>query len=155
FRLGAEPALDADYIPEEVDLLPHLAGQLGAAGQKVFREAITGAVRDVRRPARRETFKECWARISDRYLAVSRLDAQLRSALRDQPAPEPLLVLDRESITFLGEQRPFAAYPETEMAILWVLAERARTPVPRQIIRGEGRIQTPEHQFAPLLTRLR
>jgi len=90
-----------------------------------------------------------------RFLELSRLDGELRAQLAHRVAPEPILVLDRETLSFFGETRPLKAFPQIEMACLWILAERAGRSIPRQDIIREGSVNTDEHNLKFVVSRLR
>ena len=69
--------------------------------------------------------------------------------------PEPLLVLDREKITFYGETRPLADFRQGEVACLWVLAEKSGCSVSRAAIIEEGNVDTEKHNLQYFMNRVR
>src|SRR5262249_16706206 len=90
--------------------------------------------------------------------AVSSLDSHLVTFFPNRPVPEPLLSLHEDRLVFLGVTRSLSSYGEREMALLWVLAERADIPVPRETIARELNIETTDRSLKNLkstATRLR
>ncbi|QDU18928.1 hypothetical protein [Urbifossiella limnaea] len=89
------------------------------------------------------------------HLAIASADVAVLSALRGVTAPLPVLALDAERLVFHGREFRLSDIPRTQAAALWVLAESAGRPVPRAVIRSEGRIQTPENRLEEIMSRLR
>jgi hypothetical protein len=81
----------------------------------------------------------------------------MQSALRDEPTPEPQLVLSKERLVLFGERMDLAGRSEDQIACLWVLAEHAGQPVPRQTILGQGNItlDSPVNSLKSIVSRLR
>jgi hypothetical protein len=141
YLLEEGPVLDGDFVPAEVGAIPTiLQGLRGLATEGLVQEAEE-TVREVNEPAKRRVRKRLRSRARARYAALSRLDRCLRSALREQAAPERLVTLTEETITLLSETRPLKDFPEGEMACLRVLMKHGCKPVEREVIRREGGIR--------------
>ena len=153
--LAAEPAADMDHVPAEVKTITELMGKLDLSGQAALLKEATATARKLALPARRKSIDGCLERAEGRFLEVSHLDDRLRAALQNRPATEPWLVLHRDTITLLGEQRPLAECGKAEAATLWVLAENAGTAVSRKTIIREGKLQTDELNLKFTVSRLR
>jgi hypothetical protein len=94
-------------------------------------------------------------RLYKMYRDVCRLDLEIQSALRNEPAPRPILVLNQKSLTFHGKKKAISGLGSNESACLWILAERTGVYVPRQtIIRDAGLDMTPR-ELEPIMARLR
>jgi hypothetical protein len=154
YEHGANAAMDRDFIPEKVSALPDLLRQLGGAAKRRVIDAVGVAVRKIRKPATRNSLDACWERITGRYVEVCRLDGRLRAALRNEKAPEPLLVLTEHEIRFFGVSRPLNRCSPTPMALLWVLARAPGRPMSRTEIIARGRLQTNEDNLKFTVGRL-
>jgi hypothetical protein len=154
YVLGADPGPE-DYVPECVGKIGPLMRKLAGSGQAILRKEVEAAVKGVKKPPEKQSIDACLRRSRERFREVCRLDERLRAGLRNRPPEEPLLVLDADSVTFLGERRPLTDYPQAEMACLWVLAENAGREVRRETIIWEGGIQTNEDNLKYTVTRLR
>ena len=122
--------------------------------RKALAQEIRQTIKEVNEPAKRQTFEGRRSRAQARYAALSRLDRRLRSALREQAAPERLLTLTEKTISLLGVSRPLTDFPLSRMACLRVLAEQCGKPVEREVIIREGRIQTDPYNFRWIVHRL-
>jgi hypothetical protein len=122
--------------------------------RKTLVQEIRQTIKEVNEPAKRQTFERRRSRAQARYAALSELDRSLRSALREQAAPEWLLALTEETISLLGVSRPLTDFPSSGMATLRVLAEQCSKPVEREVIIREGRIQTDPYNFRWIVHRL-
>jgi hypothetical protein len=122
--------------------------------RKALAQEIRQTIKEVNEPAKRRTRKRLRSRVQARCAALSRLDRRLRSALREQAAPERLVTLTEETITLLSETRPLKAFPEGEMACLRVLAEHGCKPVEREVIIEEGGIETDPYSLRWIVHRL-
>jgi hypothetical protein len=155
YSLAADPAADADYVPDAVDAIPKLMRRLAASGQAVLLKEVTAAAGALKVPTKRKSIKGYLDRAEQRFLEVSHLDDRLRAALQNRPPTEPWLLVSRDSITLFGEQCSVAECGKAELAALWVLAENAGTAVPRKTIIREGKIQTNDFGLKFTVSRLR
>jgi hypothetical protein len=84
------------------------------------------------------------------------LDRVLRGELWERKRPAPLLVLDRDGIEYCGHREPLLArFSEGEISCLWVLAEHAGEPVPRQTLISEGKVQSDALNIKYFMNRLK
>jgi hypothetical protein len=142
YRLRVVPKLDGDFVPAEVEAILTILRGLRGVAKKAIAQEIRETVREVNKPAKRQTFAGRRARAQARYAALSKLDRRLRTALWGEAAPEMLLTVDEQNITLLGVTRRLTDFRKSDMAILRVLAEHVGEPVEREVIKREGGIQT-------------
>jgi hypothetical protein len=154
-RLGNEIGLRQYFLKAGTD------GEAGHDPNRLrrIRELIHGL------PAKDPTIKAIKASLAkvpvtvrealDLFLEFSHVDNQPRAQLANRLAPEQVLVLERESLTFFGETRALTTFPQSEMACLWILVERAGRPVTRLEIIREGSLQTDEDNLKSTISRLR
>jgi hypothetical protein len=100
---------------------------------------------------------EIWLTLPDRYLRLSRLEMELRWGLQRQQPPEPVLRLDKDTITFFGITRPLDSYPRMrrELACLWELALRAGMWMRRTDLIRQAGIGTDEVNLKTVISHLR
>jgi hypothetical protein len=139
-QLRLQPEIDRDGMARAVQDLPDLVTELCRTRECRCLQDVARIAEEVRRPERSGRLISGYDRIRRWYLEFSRLDLQVQSALKEQQAPEPLLVIDRDRLMLLGETQDLAGRSEDQIAVLWLLAEHAERPVARQTILEEGNI---------------
>src|SRR5262249_25151581 len=112
-------------------------------------------ISEIQVKARKQTIEAEWDRIHSRFTAISALDLRLRADLKEREVPEPLLILDRETITFYGETRPLTEFRQGEGACLWGLPEKSGCPVSRDTIIKEGNVDTEPLNLQFFINRVR
>jgi hypothetical protein len=154
YQLWAAAAWPVGPQPPGPGDLQALVDRLTGAGHNSFLlqlpSALGGAGAGVAQPG-----QGWWGRVTHDYLGLSRLDVELRAALRKEMAPEPVLVLDKDHVRFFGERRAVEDLDEAEVGCLWVLAEHANQDVQRKTIIAEACLGEDEGHLKVNISRLR
>jgi hypothetical protein len=132
FQLWEASPVGGDYrqLQERDIRLAEIAGRLTSEGRNAFLLRQASAEDNDGRPTQPVPTGR-WTEMARSHLELARLDLQVRAILQQEAAPEPLLVLDAETLTFYGETKPFSECMPAEVACLWLLAENASKYVER------------------------
>jgi hypothetical protein len=154
-RLGLQGQPQPEDLAEELKELPGVVAELGGGGKYPILEEVTRFAEAVQGPAGNgpgaADDPTRW------YMAFAHLDVQVQSALRGEQVPGPQLVLTRDYLELFGERVDLAGHSEDQVAVLWVLAENANRPVPRETILDQAQIPEPgtNKTFHSIVSRLR
>jgi hypothetical protein len=151
YELGTRPPLDEESIPTVLSSLPEVVNHFPQDDRAMLHDRVEATLREVKQSWSASGF---WMDTLVRYKMFTELDRELRIILKKRQKRMPLLVLDNESVTLLGQRRPLSDFPWNEVGCLWVLAERAGKPVPRPEIIAEGKVQTDPYNLKWVVNRL-